>query len=80
MADLTYNALATERAAAQGLVAGKGEGQSVKRLVCSTTELAVVTAAGFTVKVGRIASNARLLPTGLIFNDDLATTGSPTLD
>lgn len=80
MADLTYNALATERQAAQGLVAGKGEGQSVKKLICSTTELAVVTAAGFTVKVGRIASNARILPTGLIFNDDLATTGSPTLD
>ncbi len=80
MADLTYSATATERAGSQGLSPGKGEGSSIKKLVCSTTELAVVTAAGYTVKVGRIPSNARILPTGLIYNDDLATTGSPTLD
>lgn len=80
MADLTYSATATERKAAEGLVPGKGDAQNVKALICSTTELAVVTAAGYTVKVGRIPSNARLLPTGLIYNDDLASTGSPTLD
>ena len=79
MADLTYDNLATERQAAQGLVAGKGEGQSVKKLICSTIELAA-SASGITVKLGRVASNARILPTGLIFNDDLATSGSPTLD
>lgn len=79
MADPTYDNLATERQTAQGLVAGKGEGQSVKKLICSTIELAA-SASGITVKLGRIASNARILPTGLIFNDDLATSGSPTLD
>jgi len=77
--DITYTNLATERQAAQGLVAGKGEGQSVKKLICSTIELAA-SASGATVKLGTIASNARILPTGLIFNDDLATSGSPTLD
>ena len=79
MVDLTYTNLATERQAAQGLVAGKGEGQSVKKLICSTIEL-VASSSGATVKLGRIASNARILPTGLIANDDLATSGSPTLD
>lgn len=79
MADLTYTNLATERQAAQGLVAGKGDGPNVKKLICSTIELAA-SASGVTVKLGTIPSNARILPTGLIANDDLATSGSPTLD
>lgn len=79
MADLTFTNDATERKGAQGLVAGKGDGQSVKNLICSTIELAA-SASGVTVKLGRIPSNARILPTGLIYNDDLATSGSPTLD
>jgi len=80
MADLTYSAKATERKNSTGIVPGKGEASSVKLLVSATTEVAVVTAAGYTIKVGRIPSNARLLPTGMIYNDDLATAGSPTID
>jgi hypothetical protein len=51
----------------------------LKVLVCSTVELAA-SASGVTVKLGSIPSNARLSPIGLIYNDDLATSGSPTLD
>jgi len=79
MADISYDNKATERRGSSGLTPGKGEGSSVKMLVCSTIELAA-SASGTTVKLGRIPSNARILPTGLIYNDDLATSGSPTLD
>lgn len=79
MADLTYTNDATQRQAQENLVPGKGEGSNVKRLICSTIELAA-SASGTTVYLGRIPSNARILPTGLIYNDDLATSGSPTLD
>jgi hypothetical protein len=79
MADLSYTNDATERKANSGLVPGKGEAQTVKALICSTIELAA-SASGTTVKLGRIPANARILPTGLIYNDDLATSGSPTLD
>ena len=79
MADITYTYEATERKANAGLVPGKGDGQTVKALICATLELAA-SASGTTVKLGSIPSNARLLPTGLIANDDLATSGSPTLD
>lgn len=79
MTDLTYTNDATQRTAGENLVPGKGEGSNVKRLVCSTIELAG-TSSGGTVFFGRIPSNARILPTGLIYNDDLATSGSPTLD
>jgi hypothetical protein len=79
MADLTYTNDATERKASAGLAPGKGDAQNVKALICSTIELAA-SASGATVKLGTIPSNARLLPTGLIYNDDLATSGSPTLD
>ena len=79
MADLSYTNDATERKANSGLVPGKGESGNVKALICSTIELAA-SASGVTVKLGRIPANARILPTGLIYNDDLATSGSPTLD
>lgn len=79
MADITYTNEATERKASDKLVPGKGDAQTIKALVCSTIELAA-SASGTTVFLGRIPSNARILPTGLIYNDDLATSGSPTLD
>lgn len=79
MADLTYNNTATERRQATGLVPGKGDANSVKVLVSSTIELAA-SASGQTVKLGTIPSNARILAQGFIYNDDLATSGSPTLD
>lgn len=79
MADLTYTVTATQRKAEEGLAAGKGEAGNVKALVSTTVELAAQSS-GATVKLGTIPSNARLLPIGLIYNDDLATSGSPTLD
>jgi len=79
MADLSFTNDATQRKAGTNLIPGKGDGQTVKALICSTIELAA-SASGVTVKLGRIPSNARILPTGLIYNDDLATSGSPTLD
>ena len=79
MADITYSSKATERTANPGVVPGKGDANSVKKLVCATVELAA-SASGTTIFLGRIPSNARILPTGLIYNDDLATSGSPTLD
>lgn len=79
MADLTYTNTATERRSSPGITPGKGDANSVKVLVSATVELAA-SASGTTVKLGRIPSNARIMANGFIYNDDLATTGSPTLD
>lgn len=79
MADITYTKKATERHASPGNTPGKGDANSVKVLASATIEL-VASASGTTIKFGRIPSNARILPIGLIYNDDLATSGSPTLD
>lgn len=79
MADVTYTKKATERRDNPGVTPGKGDANNVKKLICSTIEL-VASSSGATVFLGRIPSNARILPTGLIYNDDLATSGSPTLD
>lgn len=77
MADISYSNEATQRKVGT-VAAGKGEALNTKSLV-ATIELAA-SASGTTVKLGTIPSNARLMPTGLIYNDDLATSGSPTLD
>lgn len=79
MADITYSNTATERRASPGVTPGKGDAHTVKTLVCATIELAA-SASGTTVKLGRIPTNARILGQGMIYNDDLATSGSPTLD
>lgn len=79
MADLTYTYKATERRASPGVVPGKGDAHTVKVLAAATIELAA-SASGTTIKLGRIPSNARILSQGVIYNDDLATSGSPTLD
>ncbi len=77
MADVSYDKKATIRKAT-GTASGKGEGANVKAHV-STIELAA-SASGTTVKFGEIPSVARLLGIGRVYNDDLATSGSPTLD
>ena len=79
MADLTYDNVATERRPQAGTVAGKGDAHNVKTLITATIELAT-TASGQTIKFGRIPSNARLSGRGRVYWDDLATSGSPTLD
>ena len=71
--------LATQRRASANLVVGSaGYASSVKNL-CATVELAA-SASATTVTFGRIPSNARILPLSRIYKDDLATSGSPTLD
>lgn len=79
MADLTFTNDATERKSAALIALGNGDANAVKPLVCATIELAA-SSSGDTVRVGRIPSRARILSQGLIYNDDLATSGSPTLD
>lgn len=79
MADITFDNLSTERKGSTGLVAGKGDAHNVKVLLCSTISIGT-TASGQTIKFGRIPSNARLLPQSTVYWDDLATSGSPTLD
>lgn len=74
MADNT----ATQRRSASNLVVGVGESYTVKNL-CATVELAA-SASATTVTFGRVPSNARILPLSRIYKDDLATSGSPTLD
>ena len=69
---------ATQRRSADDLVVSVGEAYSVKNLT-ATVELAA-SASGDTVDFGRIPSNARILAASRLYNDDLATAGSPTLD
>lgn len=69
---------ATQRRSADNLVVGVGESYSVKNLT-ATVELAA-SASGDTITFGRIPSNARILAASRLYNDDLATAGSPTLD
>jgi len=79
MADITYTNDATERRLSPGIVPGKGNANAVQRLISATIELAA-SASGVTVLLGRIPSNARILASSRVYNDDLATSGSPTLD
>lgn len=69
---------ATERRPSQGLASGKGDANSPKVLV-STIELAA-SSSGDTINFGNIPSGARILGTSKLYWDDLATSGSPTLD
>lgn len=59
-------------------VDGSGTKGTVKALV-STIELAA-SSSGDTVDFGKIPSNARILAVSKVYWDDLATSGSPTLD
>ena len=74
-------ATATQRSAvatsAQRAV-GLGLGGQVK-VLCSTVELAA-SASGTTIDFGYIPSSARILSLSRVQADDLATSGSPTLD
>lgn len=69
---------ATQRRSATDLSVGKGESCAVKNLT-ATIELAAASS-GDTIDFGYIPSNARLLASSRIYKDDLATSGSPTLD
>ena len=76
MAVLTKKA--TERRAEVNKAGGKGEAYGMK-VLCATIELAAATTLS-TVDFGRIPSNARILSSSRMYNDDLATNTSPTMD
>ena len=78
MTDVSYTTDATIRRTNTGVVPGKGEAYNAK-IHTFTTELAA-SASGSTLKVGRFPSNARIGYNSQIHWDDLATSGSPTLD
>jgi len=79
MADITYTTRATEKRAAPGVVPGKGDANNLKCLFTSVIEQ-VASASGATIFFGRIPSNARISNLSRVYWDDLATSGSPTLD
>ncbi len=68
---------ATERHIPTG--GSTGPGMSGVRARVATTELAAADSAS-TVEFFKIPSNARILLASKLYNDDLATSGSPTLD
>jgi hypothetical protein len=70
---------ATERRAGALLASSHGGAYGVKAL-CSTVEITTATTVGRTINFGHIPSNARILPSSTLYWDDLATSGSPTLD
>ncbi len=71
-------ATATQRRQTAGLSAGKGSAYNVKNLT-ATIELAA-SASGTVINFGYIPTNARVLGGSRLYWDDLATSGSPTLD
>lgn len=70
---------ATEKRTSQGLASGKGDANTVTVLT-SVQETGAVVADGDTIYFGNVPSNARFLGTSKVYWDDLATSGSPTLD
>ena len=76
MTVFTYSA--TQRRANAGIATGQGIANKVINL-CSTQEVAAA-ASGSTIEFGDIPSSARILGCSRIYNDDLATSGSPTID
>lgn len=79
MADITYTNKATQRRNVPiGTVQGKGE--AYRPFVHTTTIELAASASGVTVLLARVPSNARIALHSAVYWDDLATTGSPTLD
>jgi len=78
MTDITYTYTATERRDSQGAVFGKGDAANVKA-VSVTVELASA-AQNSTTFIKRIPSNARILGLSTVYFDDLASSGTPTMD
>lgn len=72
-----YNLTATERATVTGSHTGFGGGGAKHRV--ATTELAAA-ASSSTVAFFRIPTRARIAQASRVYSDDLATSGSPTLD
>lgn len=74
-----YTVTATTRKAATDTVRGKGESGKLISHGVRTYEL-LASESGTTINFGNIPSNARIAGCSRIYWDDLATSGSPTLD
>jgi hypothetical protein len=79
MAIPTYTFTGTARAPSAGIITGKGDANSLKKLGASTIEL-TAGATGRTFKVCTIPSSARISGLSKVYNDDCATTGAPIMD
>src|ERR1700746_2245779 len=71
------NLTATTRTASHK---GAGPGLGALLMTISTVEVTAAASATSTYKMGRIPSKARLSELSKLYNDDLASTGAPTLD
>lgn len=78
MSDVTYTLKATPRASAANAVIGKGDGQNIKTSIA--TRSVTARTANDTMKMVRLHSSARICGNSYVHWDDLASTGSPTLD
>lgn len=78
MADVSYTLSATVRRNAYDSVAGAGDAANMK--VVTATRSVTARTNGNTMKMIRIPSRARLHGLSRVHWDDLASTGSPTLD
>lgn len=61
-------------------LADPGEGGGIVRYWCETVEVGSADSATSTYLMAQLPSNARILGTSRAYWDDLASTGSPTLD
>lgn len=75
----TFTLTATERRAHLLAAASHGGAYNVKALV-ATVEVTAATTVGRTILFGHVPSNARPMLISKVYSDDLATSGSPTLD
>ena len=78
MSVVSFTLKATVRRNAADAIPGPGEGTNLKYL-CATKSVTARTA-GNTMKVATLPSSARIAGNSLISWDDIASTGSPTLD
>lgn len=78
MTDIAYTYDATVRRSNTDVVTGNGS--AYKGIVHTATIELAASASGSTVKIGRFPSNARIALHSDIYYDDLATSGSPTID
>lgn len=78
MPDISYTLKGTVRRNAVDAVYGKGEAANLK--VLTITRSATARTANDTLKFIRLPSNARIHGLSKVYWDDLASTGSPTLD
>lgn len=78
MSSITYTLKADQRRNAADTVPGKGEAANVKCIV--VTKSVTARTQNDTMKMVRLPSNARILGTSTVHWDDLASSGTPTMD